>query len=405
MEENNNNFKELKKEQAEKSTTLGLDTPSSEKAVSEAKEEIKAEFKEDVLKEIKAQSEAKTSAVPTASKPESEPEPKPEIPETKPVVPAKKPKPTKPFNWWALGAVIFFMLSVAAIFTGGFSSITGMSAFEAGEKAVNFLNQELLPPGTEASLVDAKPESGVYNLLLDISGEQYNSYVTKDGNLFFISGIGLNKITGAATGEPSDKEPAPSPAAFDAPDSKKPQVQLFVMSFCPYGQQAENNLVSAMDLLGDSVDFEPHFIVRVTDNTTSSLHGSKEVDEDMRQACIWKYYPETWWDYVLYVNENIPLDNINEKWTEAAEAAGLDADSIETCVEQEGLELLKADDELTSELGITSSPTILINGERYSRQRTPDALKQAICSGFEEQPDTCSETLESSSSSSSTGSC
>ena len=118
---------------------------------------------------------------------------------------------------------------------------------------------------------------------------------------------------------------------------------------------------------------------------------------------IWKYYPESWLDYVLYVNENIPLNSINEEWTTAAEEVGLDIESIETCVNDEGLELMQADDDLTDELGITGSPTLLINGERYSGQRTPESFKQAICSGFEEQPDSCLEELEEGSAA--TGSC
>jgi len=337
----------------------------------EAKAEVKEEIKKDVLERIK----------------------KPEI---------KGPRST--FNWWMIGTIAFLILFLAATFTSGFSGISGMSAVDAGEKSVNFLNDQLLPPGTQASLVSTDVLSGVYKLTLDIDGEEYDSYVTKDGSLFFISAIELGKPLFPETNDSGEIE-APEPAAaFDAPDSEKPTVELFVMSFCPYGQQAENNIVSAIELFEDSIEFEPHFIVNVDNNSVGSLHGTKEADEDMRQACIWKYYPETFWDYVMYVNENIPLDNINEQWTEAAEAVDLDVESIETCVEQEGLELMQAESDLADELGVTGSPTLLINGEKYFGERTPEAFKQAICSGFEEQPEVCSETLEEEGSAA-TGSC
>ena len=364
-----------------------------DKIKEEVKKEIKEEIKEDVLSGI--------------------PEKKPEVSAfKKPVFPVVK-KPMPKINWWALGALVFFLLFVASMFTSGFSGITGMSAVDASDKAVTYLNQQLLPPGTDAVMISTDTLSGVYKLKLDIDGEEYDSYVTKDGSLFFISGIELVDLGEVdIEAEPGleqeneteeTEEPAPAPAAFDAPDEEKPLVQLFLMSYCPYGQQAINNIASTIDLLEDDVEFEPRFIVNVKNETVSSLHGSTEVDEDMRQACIWKYYPESWWDYVLYVNENIPMNNINEEWTKAAEEAGLDIESIEECVDDEGLELMEADDELTNEFGITGSPTLLINGERYSGQRTPEAFKQAICSGFEEQPDACLEELEEGSAAS--GSC
>ncbi|MBD3263030.1 thioredoxin domain-containing protein, partial [Candidatus Woesearchaeota archaeon] len=233
-------------------------------------------------------------------------------------------------------------------------------------------------------------QSGVYKLKLDISGEEYNSYITKDGELFFISGIDLTEAE--ETTEESDTESQAT--GFDALDQETPTIDLFVMSFCPYGQQAINNIAPAIELLNEEIQFTPHYIVSMDDGIVTSLHGSKEADEDMRQACIWKYYTENYWDYVLYVNKNIPLNNINEKWTEAAENIGLDIESIETCVEEEGVELMKAESELTGELGVSGSPTLIINGERYSGERTPEAFKQAICSGFGEQPEVCSETLE-----------
>ena len=359
MEENNNEFKEIKEE---------------------AKEEIKDEIKEDVLEQIEHTEEKKPEIT-------TEPLKKPTIPEFK--------KPKFKFNWWVVGTVLFLVLFLASTFTGGFSSISGMSAAAAGERAINFLNQELLPPGTEASLIDIKPESGVYSLVLDIGGQQYTSYITRDGSLFFISGIEIGEIK-EAEAETVESNVSPTTTGFDAPDTERPKVELYIMSFCPYGQQAEKNLAPVIELLGDYIDFEPHYIVSISDSTVNSLHGSKEADEDIRQACIWKYYPESWWDYVLYVDENIPLSNIEEKWTEAAETVGLDIESIQRCAEDEGFELMQAESALTDEKGITASPTLLINGERYRGQRTPEDFKQAICSAFEQPPDVCSEILEGS---------
>ena len=115
----------------------------------------------------------------------------------------------------------------------------------------------------------------------------------------------------------------------------------------------------------------------------------------MRQACIWKHQNDKWVEYVTYVNENIGLDEIEEQWKEAARQVGVDVDQIETCVEEEGLDLMLADEELSIQYSVTGSPTLLINEGRYQGARDAESYKQAICSAFTEAPEECEEVLES----------
>ena len=71
--------------------------------------------------------------------------------------------------------------------------------------------------------------------------------------------------------------------------SARPSVELFVMSFCPYGVQAENAMGPVVDLLGSKADIKIRFIATVngaTPDTVRSLHGLSEAKEDLRQLCI-----------------------------------------------------------------------------------------------------------------------
>ena len=55
----------------------------------------------------------------------------------------------------------------------------------------------------------------------------------------------------------------------------------------------------------------------------------------------------------------------------------------------------------------TSGGTLVINEKDFGpgEQRTPDAYKEAICSGFTEEPEACNQELESSSSETAEGTC
>jgi len=95
------------------------------------------------------------------------------------------------------------------------------------------------------------------------------------------------------------------PPAQAAVKSDVPKVQLFVMSQCPYGVQAENAIKPVLDALKDKISFELRFIANSDGKGGfTSLHGQAEVDENIRQVCAAKYAPDTYMDYVICRNKN-----------------------------------------------------------------------------------------------------
>jgi len=180
---------------------------------------------------------------------------------------------------------------------------------------------------------------------------------------------------------------------------------LFVMSFCPYGVQAEQAMKPVVDMLGDSVSIAPHFIVNVANGEVQSLHGAVEAKEDMRQACIWKYYDQkTFWSYVDNVNGQCSLSNIETCWKTAASSASVDTTKIETCATDEGIALMTAEAALSEQYGVSGSPTLIIAGEQVNAARTPDGYKTAICNSLTDKPAGCSQTLNSTAAAA-TGGC
>ncbi len=263
------------------------------------------------------------------------------------------------------------------------------------DKAMDYIKTNFLSTqGLDAKLTNAAEINGLYSLDFDVLQnntvvQSASAYVSPDGQMLIFGQLfDMNKEL------PKPELPEEKPAK-EVTKSDKPVVQLFVMSFCPYGIQAEKGIFPVIELLKDKIEFVPHFIVNVDNDSVGSLHGEKEANEDIRQACIWKYQKDKWWDYVLYVDNNLSLNDIDTKWKDAAEAAGVDTAKIETCAEDEGLDLMKAQEILSTAYGVSGSPTLIINEGTYNGGRDAEAYKQGICSAFNTAPAECNQTLES----------
>ena len=70
-----------------------------------------------------------------------------------------------------------------------------LSPQDAAEKAINFINQNLLGGGTAASLIEVSEEMGLYKIKFDIEGQEIESYLTRDGKLLFPDAINLIEET------------------------------------------------------------------------------------------------------------------------------------------------------------------------------------------------------------------
>jgi thiol-disulfide isomerase/thioredoxin len=73
-------------------------------------------------------------------------------------------------------------------------AVKELPAQQAAEKAINYVNENLLGQGLVASLVDVSDAGSIYKIRLKIEETEYDSYVTKDGKLLFTEqGIDLDK--------------------------------------------------------------------------------------------------------------------------------------------------------------------------------------------------------------------
>ena len=139
-------------------------------------------------------------------------------------------------------------------------------------------------------------------------------------------------------------------------------MDLFVMSQCPYGVMSENLIIQAKKdgKIADDKNIRVRYIVNYSDKEGfSSLHGSGEWEEDIRQLLIAKYYPSKFWKYLEIRNK----DYRSSRWDKAMEDAGINVKKIMKKFDTEGVELLKEEAKYSNEYGINASPSFVWEGQ------------------------------------------
>ncbi|MBN2529000.1 MAG: thioredoxin domain-containing protein [Deltaproteobacteria bacterium] len=176
------------------------------------------------------------------------------------------------------------------------------------------------------------------------------------------------------------------------PDAKKTEaekkeevtIDLFVMSQCPYGVQAVEGFMPLLEKFDGQVGININYIgQKKPDGSLSSMHGDKEVQGDISQLCAKEVAPSTkeYWDFMKCVNEKwreIPTHD-----EECAKKVKLDVAKWKTCKDGEkGKELLSKSFDLATKKQATGSPSIIIGEEKYTGNRSAQAMEQFICGKF-----------------------
>ncbi len=80
----------------------------------------------------------------------------------------------KKSSMWQLISAVLGILLIISIFTGGFNMKKGvggtLTAEQAADKAVNFINNNLLQAGVSASVLGVEDRGDLYSAQIDIGG-------------------------------------------------------------------------------------------------------------------------------------------------------------------------------------------------------------------------------------------
>ena len=183
-------------------------------------------------------------------------------------------------------------------------------------------------------------------------------------------------------------------------DVTKPKVELFIMTYCPYGLQMQKAYLPVMELLGKKANIDIKFV-------SYAMHGEKEVIENTRQYCIEQEQPEK---YISYAK----CFATSGDFASCLKQASVDVVKLNTCTTNTDSKFkitasfnnkatwlngnypvypIYAD--LNTKYSVQGSPTLVINGAQATADRTPEAVKKAICAAFTTKPVECDTVLSS----------
>jgi protein-disulfide isomerase len=285
-------------------------------------------------------------------------------------------------NPWIISTFILGVLALFLILSNSSLNLTGNVSKEvAAANLMKFLSENV---EGEITLIDVTEESGMYQIDVEYQGQTIPVYVTKNGKytasylqpLIFEDSLSDSSTTSSAT---------------SVPKSDKPVVELFIMTHCPYGTQAEKGFITAIETLGNKIDSEIRFVHYF-------MHAPEE-EETPRQICIREEQGDKYLDYLkcfLEGDGNADASGYVANGNSPSlciQRAGIDNSKLNDCIENNADKYYSDDSVLSQGYGVSGSPTLVINGVIVNSGRSPDAYLKTICQAFNNAPDICSQDL------------
>jgi hypothetical protein len=154
-------------------------------------------------------------------------------------------------------------------------------------------------------------------------------------------------------------------------------LELFVMSLCPYGNKAISFVLDKLDQIKNNSTFEIHYVFYKKNDQFTSLHGEKEVEEDLIQMIIRDQYS---WYFIDYLKQRIKYPAAD--WKEIAaqiKLKGADINAIQVNLTKNRFELLQKEYQYSIDnfQRIDASPTWVWESEIVQNPNDIEILKGA----------------------------
>ncbi len=298
----------------------------------------------------------------------------------------------------ALGAVVVILIVLVVANFGGALNGKGkkLTPDEARDKADKFVNAYLVS-GTPATIASVTEYGDLYKMEVKVGDSTITSYMDKTGENFYPQGMNIAETSKTAAGaNPTAAAPV---APANLTKAAKPSVELFVMSHCPYGTQAEKGIIPAIEALGNKVDFKIKFVNYI-------MHDKIESDHNTLQYCIDKVDSGKYFPFMKCFLKDGNADGCIAE-------TGVNKSKVDKCITDTDKEF-KITEKFTdkskwannsfppydvhaaenTKYGVQGSPTLVVNGQTVDSARSPQAFLTTICAGFENAPEECKKQLD-----------
>ncbi|MEM4208575.1 MAG: thioredoxin domain-containing protein [Candidatus Bilamarchaeaceae archaeon] len=180
-----------------------------------------------------------------------------------------------------------------------------------------------------------------------------------------------------------------SPELYIGKKLEKVTLDLYVMSHCPFGIQMQKAFVPVVEAFKDSgrLQVNNKFVYY-------TMHGDEETNDNLYEYCVGAKVPAKEWDFIKCFIENNGDEN------KCMQNLGIDKNLIDQCVSESKAKYKISGTsfpiyaEENQKYGVQGSPTVVFMGKQVQLNRSPEAIKEFVCSMLEEPlPAACSANL------------
>ena len=134
--------------------------------------------------------------------------------------------------------VIVILIVIAFLYQKGQFKGMGqsISSQQAAERAIGYINSNILAGGGTASLVGVTEANGVFKVSIKIGEQGYDSYVSKDGKLLFPEGYEMDKKAEENTAATTSVGNFLTSDSEVCMENGKPIIYFFGSTGCPHCQ-------------------------------------------------------------------------------------------------------------------------------------------------------------------------
>jgi len=279
-------------------------------------------------------------------------------------------------KFWKWSTLALLVALIIVIYLNGFPSINERSKEKTAERAVAFINENLLAGFATASLTSVKEIDGLYLLDIDLvsnlSGESQNAtlYVTKDGKLLFPSAIDISSFKYAAPVEEGTEDV--SLEAADDPILGNPEAVLTIVEYsdfeCPFCGEVYWTVKLVLEEYPEDVQFVyKNFLI---ESHTFAQKAAEAAECANLQGKFLAYHD------ILFQNQDaLGIDDLKKY----AADVGLDTELFTRCLDSGAMaEEVALDMSEGLQEGVSGTPTFFIGEQKIEGNQKFAAFQTII---------------------------
>jgi protein-disulfide isomerase/plastocyanin len=273
---------------------------------------------------------------------------------------------TSSFNFWKITAVVAIILLIVSVFSGFSFNSSEISVKEAEQTVRNYVNNNLLQAPYTADIVSSEEMDNIYLVTLNVVGQELDTYITKDGKIFFPQGFVIETNTPTEIVEVS---------AADGMVKGDLNAPITIIEFseyqCPYCAMYVEETYPL--ILENYV--ETGMVKYVFRNVPLDFHPNAQKAAEAAECAgvqgkFWEMH-----DLLFANQDNLAIENLKGY----AQELGLNMDQFNICLDNNEMEEKVLNDIKDAQAyGVSGTPTFFINGEMLEGAQPYEAFETVI---------------------------